>query len=79
MKVLNRQPKKGHFHLNYERGNFVYESTLTSGGRGGGEKTLLVPRPPTMQADSLPAEPPGKPICISKFYQISPRPKLIFL
>ena len=33
MKVLNRQPKKGHFHLNYEIGNFVYESTLTSGGK----------------------------------------------
>ena len=33
MKVLNRQAKKGHFHLNYEIGNFVYESTLTSGGK----------------------------------------------
>ena len=33
MKVLNRQPKKGHFHLNYEIRNFVYESTLTSGGK----------------------------------------------
>ena len=77
MKVLNRQPKKGHFHLNYEIGNFVYESTLTSGGKK--KQTLFVPRPPTMQADSLPAEPPGKPICISEFHQISPRPKLIFL
>ena len=37
MKVLNRQPKKGHFHLNYEIRNFVYESTLTSGGK---KKTL---------------------------------------
>ena len=40
MKVLNRQPKKGHFHLNYERGNFVYESTLTSGGEGGGTDSI---------------------------------------
>lgn len=50
MKVLNRPPKRGHFHLNYEIGNFVYKSTLTSRGK----KTVYSYQAlPTMQADSF--------------------------
>ena len=70
MKVLNRQPKKGHFHLNYEIRNFVYESTLTSGGK---KKTLYsYPGLPQCRQILYQLMPPGKPICISKFYQYHP-------